>query len=374
MVIPQSNIKVAIVTDWLWNVRGTEKLLDAICEIFPNSQIYSFFGNTQTIYKLQNVKGKKIKYSILNKLPFIKYYYRYTYLIWPIIVESYKFDGYDIVISLSSSCAKGVLTGDIPHICYMNSPMRYAWDLRFQYFNNHILKFFINPFLHLLRIWDSSRNNTIDYLIANSKYIASRISKYYGIQADEIIYPFFDKPILNSISNIHDQYFLYHGALEPNKGIINVVKAAIKYNFPLKVSGSGSLLNEVKKLSKNSSNIEIYGQTSEEIKYKLLINAKALIFPSNEDFGIVGLEANSVGTPVICLENSGISEIIAENKAGVVIKNHSIEEIYKGIEKINEKDFDSQQIISSVKKYNRELYQTSILKVVNTFLESKSSF
>lgn len=374
MEIPKSNLKVAVVTDWLWNIRGTEKLLDAICEIFPYSEIYSLFGDTKKISNLPNVKGKKIKYSFLNKLPYINKYYKYTYLIWPAIVENYKFEGFDVVISLSSSCAKGVITGDIPHICYMNTPMRYAWDLRFQYFDKSLFKPIINIFLHFLRIWDSARNNTIDYLIANSKYIKTRIKKYYGIEANEIIYPFCDKPILNSVSKIHDSYFLYHGALEPNKGIINVVKAAIKYNFHLKISGSGSLLKEVKKLSKNKSNIEIYGQTTDEMKYKLLMNAKALIFPSNEDFGIVGLEANSVGTPIICLENSGISELIIDNKTGIVINDDTIEEIYRGIQLINKNNFDPHLIINNVKNYNREIFQTRIMKVVNSFLESKSSF
>lgn len=374
MAVQRSSLRVAIITDWLFKIRGSEKVLDAVCEIFPNSEIFSLFGNQKEIYKLPNINGKKIHFSNLNKIPFISKFYRFTYPLWPITVESYKLDDYDLIFSISSSVAKGVIPKGTPHICYMNTPMRYAWDMRFQYFKKSKINFLIQPILHYLRIWDATRNNTIDYLIANSQFIKQRIFKYYGRKVDEVIYPFFNKSEIETKDIKKEDFYLYHGALEPNKGVLESVKSAVKYGFNLKVSGTGSLQKELKKIANGKDNIQFLGGVDDNTKYELMTKSKALLFPSIEDFGIVALEANSVGTPVLCLQKSGTSEIIKNGINGVVIDAQCKDKIYEGIQRLEKMKFNRNEIIKSTNSFSREIFQQKILKSVNTFLESSRSF
>lgn len=369
------NKRIAIVTDWMWYPRGSEKILDVICEIFPKADIFMLFGSKEKFKEYPNIYNKNIIYSLLNELPFIQKYYRYTYFLWPFFIEQFDFSNYDLVVSISSSVAKGIVVStNTKHISYVNSPMRYAWDLKDEYFNNgifHKWKELIIPFfLHYLRIWDT-QSNRFDTLIVNSKYISKRIEKYWGIKDTKVIYPYFvdNKSTIrrNNIEKGKNNRYLYFGALEPNKSVLNLIKSANKYKFNLDISGVGSLLNQI--IKESVGNIRYIGYVSDKEKLELMSKYKALIFPSIEDFGIVGLEAMSVGIPIIVQKESGISEVV-NNKNGVIIEDNSIEEIFKGINNIEKMKFDKNEIISSVKEYSRENFIKKIKIVVNSVLES----
>jgi glycosyltransferase involved in cell wall biosynthesis len=365
MATQEKSNRVAIVTEFLYVIRGNEKLLNALLERFPGADIFVLLGSKKTLSLLPTYNGQKITFSFLNKLPFVSKYYRYTYPLWPIAIEQFDLRSYDTVISLSSSVAKGVVIPEgTYHISYINSPMRYAWDLKELYFKKYpkILRFLIDICLHYLRIWDVSRNNQIDYMIANSQFIKNRIEKYYGRSVDKVIYPFSEKV---EISNNLDrkEYYLYHGALEPNKGVLEVVRSAIKYGFPLIVSGSGSQLLAVKKLAKGFKNIKILGWVTDEEKYQLFSEAQAFLFPSVEDFGIVALESLSIGTPVLALKHSGTAEII-NNTNGVLIESQNIDQIYEGITKLKSMEFKRKNIMNSVEGFSKEKFLNEIEKVV----------
>lgn len=365
-------LKVAIVIDWLWRVRGAEKVLDAILEIFPNSEIFTLFGNVKYVKELDNIHGKVINYSFLNSLPFIKQYYRYTYFLWPIAIESFKFDNFDLVFSISSSVAKGVITNiKTPHICYMNSPMRYAWDLSSNYFNRSnfsLWKRLVIPFfLHYLRIWDTNSNH-FDYLITNSKYISKRVEKFYNIEADRVIYPFV-KTIPKYEKVLKEPYYLYFGAFEPNKGVVECLETAIKYNFQLVIAGDGSLNKRIHRLSKGHTNIKVLNRVNDELKFELMKKAQALLFPSKEDFGIVALEAMSLGTPVIALSESGTAEIIQEGINGYTIIDSQPKHILNAIGMIKRARIKPKDIINTIKEYNKERFVKEIESTVTSFLD-----
>lgn len=366
--------KIAIVTDWIWNTRGSEKMLDIILEEFPNAEVFALFGQTKNLTTLKNLSKRKVYYSKLNKLPFINKYYRYTYFLWPYFIEQFNFEKFDIVLSLSTSVAKGVITGiNTKHICYMNSPMRYAWDLRNEYFNKRdfsLWKRVVIPFfLHFIRIWDIQSNSRIDYLIASSRFISDRIQKYYKLKADAIIYP----PVeleQNSNNEKRSDFYYFHSALEVNKGIMQTISAAIKYKFKLKISGKGSLTNMVKKMIKNHNNIEYLGWVDNKTRNKMYAKCKALIFPSIEDFGIVPLEANSYGTPVIALNYGGTKETIKHKISGILIENQEPESIYKGIVEFEKTLWNEKLIKKNAFRYDKKLFikeiRRTILKQIDT--------
>lgn len=365
MATQEKSKRVAIVTEFLYVIRGTEKLLNSLIERFPNADIFVLLGSKKILTSLPSYNGQRITFSFLNKLPFVSKYYRFTYPLWPIAIEQFDFKGYDTVISLSSSVAKGVVIPEgTDHISYINSPMRYAWDLKDLYFKKYpkFFRFLIDIYLHYLRIWDVTRNNQIDYMIANSQFIKSRIEKYYGITTNQVIYPFSEK-VEAPMNFERKEYYLYHGALEPNKGVVEVVKSAIKYGFPLTVSGSGSQLKSVKKLAQGYPNINILGWVTDEQKYKLFSEAKAFLFPSIEDFGIVALESLSLGTPVLALKHSGTSEIINSTN-GVLIDKQDLDQIYEGILSLKKKTFNREEVINSVEGFNKERFLDEIEKVV----------
>lgn len=370
----ENSPKIAIVTEWLWSFRGNEKVLDDLLDIFPQAEVYALFGDTRSFQQTKNIKNKNINYSFLQKFPLIKKYYRYTYFLWPIAIEGFDFKEYDIVFSLSTSVAKGVITGvDTTHICYMSASMRYAWDLKENYFNKQnfsLWKRLVIPFfLNYLRVWDFSSNKRIDYLIANSNFTKDRVFKYYKQKVDAVIFPPVADPIILG-SKKKSNYYYYNSALEPNKGIINLINCAIKYGFNLKVAGDGSLRNQVKKLAKRHKNIEILGWVTDEEKYRRMEECIAFIFPSIEDFGIVSLEAISVGTPVIALDYGGAKDTVIDGKTGILIKSQTPEDIYEGIKRLRKVKFEKNVIRKHFEKFRFENFKKDILSVYNKFVDT----
>lgn len=366
----KKNISIALVHDWLFCARGSERVLDTLCDMFPNADIFALFGDKKYVKELKNIQKHKTYYSFLNKLPFLKKYYRYTYFLWPLAIEQFDFDKYDLVISVSSSVAKGIITKvQTKHISYLNTPMRYAWDLSRTYFNKNNFSFWkrlvIPIFLHYIRIWDVASNERVEYMISNSKFVSDRIYKFYKRKVDKIIYP----PVDISMARIgkKSDFFLFHGALEPNKGVIETVESAIKYGFPLKISGSGSFIRKIKKMIKGKKNIELLGFTSEKEKWKLLSKAKALIFPGIEDFGMVPVEALSCATPVLCLNKGGSIEVVQNNKTGIYISKCNAEAIWKGIQQINNKKWNASILIKRAKNFSKEIFVKEMYNVVGKF-------
>jgi hypothetical protein len=268
------DLKVAIVHEWVYKVVGSERVLDAFCEIFPQADVYLMFGDVPNARFIENVKflpKAKIRYSWMNKIPFIKKFYRYTYFIWPFVVENYDLNGYDLVISSSHSTAKGVITPiETPHISYMYTPMRYAWDMSSLYFNKDnfsLWKRLVIPlFLIYLRVWDIVSNKRIDHLIVISEFVNKRVRKYYKRDADSIIYPIVDVDNCPLVEEKED-YFVCLNPFEPNKGGRSIVSACINKGYNIKLIGDGSLRKELMHIAKDHKNIEFLDVESDEEKF-----------------------------------------------------------------------------------------------------------
>lgn len=359
------DLRVAIIHDWFWSMKGAEKCAEALGELFPQADIYALFGDRSRMSS--KLKKHKMIFSILQKLPFIKHIYRYTYILWPLLIEQFDLSGYDLVVSSSSSVAKGVVTDyKTVHICYMHSPMRYAWDQTFDYFNPEnfsLWKRIVIPFfLNYLRIWDVVSTDRIDFLIANSKFTSKRIEKYYQRKPDAVVYPPLGIEEVK-INKKKEDYFVA-SPFDPNKGGRLIVEAAMLYGFKLKLYGTGPLFKELKKKARKYKNIEFLGWVSDAFRWELISRAKGCIYAGVEDLGIIALEAMACGVPVVAYKAGGVVETVKEGKTGVFFNDQKASALYEAILKLETLKMDQVKMRNHVKKFAKDKYMKQMSKLI----------
>lgn len=353
--------RIAIVTDSLWTMGGANRVLDVISRNYPNADIYALFGNAKNLS--QDIQKHRIQYSFLNRFLFIKKLYRYTFNLWPIAIESFDFSNYDLVISLSHSVAHGVVVPvHCKHVCYIHTPMRYAWDLNKVYSKKSTLSFkvfpsvtrtIVNFYLHFIRLWDVTAAQRSKILIANSNFVKDRIYKYWGKDNVFLIYPPVEKYTGEIVRKRHD-YFVSGAPFEPNKNGEFLLDCASRIGFQLKVVGTGSLKKYLKRKFRKYKNIEFLGKISDKDKYTILSNAKGYIVPGIEDFGIFPVEAISCGTPVLAYKGGGLIETVEEDVNGLFFDSWEVENFKKVFESFGEKEWDYNKISLTAKKFNNE--------------------
>jgi glycosyltransferase involved in cell wall biosynthesis len=327
-------IKVASVHDWLIHQGGAEKVLKEILKIYP-SDVYTLVADPN---RLQGTafEDQKIHTSFIQKLPRAKTSYR-TYLpLFPLAIEQFDLSGYDLIVSSSHAVAKGVLTSsDQLHICYCHTPMRYAWDLYHQYLEEAKLTRGIKGgiarlCLHYLRLWDQMAANRVDIYVANSSYVKRRIEKLYGQKAT-VIHPPVEVDRFEVCEQKED-YYVTASRLVPYKKIEMIVRAFSHLKGRrLIVIGDGPDLEKIKKVA--GSNVEILGRQSDETLKEYLQQGKAFVFAAVEDFGILPVEAQACGTPVIAYGKGGVLETVIEGKTGLFYESQTEEALVKAIEK-----------------------------------------
>ncbi|HDE1447649.1 TPA: glycosyltransferase family 4 protein [Klebsiella pneumoniae] len=304
--------KIALTADWLVSYAGAERVIKELIDLYPNLDLFSvvdFLSDESRTH----FQGKRATTTFIQRLPKAETSYQKYLPLMPVAIEQLDVSAYDIVLSSSHAVAKGVLTGpDQMHISYVHSPIRYAWDLQHQYLReaklDKGLKGIIAKYLlHKIRLWDYRTANGVNHFIANSHFIARRIKKVYGRNAD-VIYPPVDvrRFILNENK---EDYYVTASRLVPYKRIDLIVDAfAAMPNKKLIVIGDGSEMSKIK--SKATTNVEILGFQPNEIMRDYMKNAKAFVFAAEEDFGITPVEAQACGTPVIAFGKGGSLETI----------------------------------------------------------------
>jgi glycosyltransferase involved in cell wall biosynthesis len=356
-------MRVALVHDYLVQYGGAERVLENFCEIFPNAPIFTIVYDE----KLTNgaFRGRKIRTSFLQKVPFTSSHHRAFPLLMPMAIESLDLRGYDLVLSDSASYAKSALTdtGTL-HITYCHTPMRYAWDdchRHMREFEYSRLTRSLMPFgMSYLRLWDRISSDRPDKYIANSRFVAGRIKKYYGRDA-EVIYP----PV--NLDNFHispdiGDYFLVIGRALPYKRFDIVIKAFNELGLPLKIIGKGPEINNLKKLAKN--NIQFLGYLDDKQVSDYYARAKALIFPSEEDFGITPLEAMASGRPVIAYRGGGALETVIEEQTGIFFPEQSPQSVAAAVRSFRAEKFDPETIRKHAEKFDRNIFKAQIRKIV----------
>ncbi len=357
-------MKLALVCDWLTNFAGAERCILALHEIWPDAPIYTAIYNPS---RMPQFKNAKIIPSFIQRLPFSKIKWQPYLFLMPIAFESFDLSEYDIVISTSHSCSKGIITRPRTiHICYCFSPMRYAWDYSQRYIAESNfpkpLKIFIPFLMNYIRVWDKAAADRVDKFIAISSYIKKRIKKYYG-RDSEVIYP----PVncdFYQIKNEQENYFLIVSRLVPYKRVDIAIKAFLDLKFPLKIIGEGPDKKRLLKLAGSSSNIEFLGWLPDEKVREYYQKCLAFIFPQEEDFGITPLEAQACGRPVIAYKAGGALETILEGKTGIFFEEQTPQALKEAIKKFDPNSFDPLVIRNHALKFDVKIFKEKFRNLI----------
>ncbi len=340
------NMKVAIVHDWLPLIAGAEKVLEQLVKVYPQADIYTLFDFLSDDEK-RLFGGCKITSSYLNKLPKVKKYYRKLLSFCPLAIESFDLSGYDLVISSSHAVAKGVITGaHQTHISYVHSPARYAWDLTHDYLkqtglNKGIMGYMAQSQLSKFRIWDLRTANGVDHFIANSDYIRRRIWKVYRREAT-VIYPPVDIERF-TLETKKEDFFLAASRLVPYKRLDLIAEAFTHIpEHRLIIIGDGPEMDKIKSIASKSKNITLAGYQDNKTLVQHMQKAKAFVFAAEEDFGIIPLEAQACGTPVIAFGAGGALETVrgydqhSSNRTGIFFREQTVESLVSAVRRFNE--------------------------------------
>jgi len=349
-------MKIAFAHDWLNGMRGGERCLEALCEVYPQATIYTLLHEQGNLSPA--LSRMRIQTSFVQKLPLAFKKYRHYLPLFPTAIEQFDLRGYDLVVSLSHCVAKGVLTGPgTCHICYILTPMRYAWDLYQDYFGGkkiHGLRKWIVPFLiNYLRTWDAASSNRVDYFIAISEHVARRVRKYYRREC-EVIYPPVDTQFYTPGSGDGD-YFLIVSAFAPYKRIDLAIEAFNRLKLPLKIIGKGQEEKALKRLAQG--HIEFLGTLPDQEVRDYYRKCRALIFPGEEDFGLTPLEAQATGRPVIAYARGGALETVVEGVTGLFFPEPTVESLCQAVQRFEHLNFEKSKIRDQALRFSKERFK-----------------
>ena len=382
-------MRIALVHDYLNQYGGAERVLESLCEVFPDAPIYTLFYDEEKT--LGRFKDKKIITSFLgmnwiatSQTPrndgkdarmagrkggiihkFVINNHRLFIPLMPIAASLMRVsDDYDIVLSSSAGYGKGIRVGkNAIHIAYCHTPLRYAWEY-YKYFNwPTYLKILSAPAFWYLRKWDNWVAQKPKKMIANSKYIADKIKSYYKRDAG-VIYPPVDTEKFFIKKGVRKgDYFLAVGRLMHYKKFDLIIRAFNKLNLPLLIIGNGPELESLKKIAK-SPKIEFLTSITDEQLLVLYNGAQAFIFPQVEDFGLVAAEAQACGTPVIALNQGGGKEIVSDGETGILFNNQNVDDLIMAVKRSQIKQFDPKKIRESSLRFSKNKFKKAILKDV----------
>ena len=323
-------LKVALVHDWLTGMRGGEKCLEVLCELFPEADLYTLLHQKGKLS--QNIESRSIRTSFVQHLPFGLKKYRHYLPLFPLAIEQFDLSAYDLIVSSSHCVAKGVRRNNSTyHISYVHTPMRYVWDQFNTYFRQprtswpfRIGAELMRPYLQR---WDRNTAKRVDTFLCNSNNIRKKILEYYGRES-QVIYPPVDLSLFKPGDTKAD-FYLMVGAFAPNKRVDLAVHAFNQLKLPLKISGSGQDEEYCRSIA--GETIEFLGTLSNEKLLELYQQARALVFPGEDDFGITPLEAQACGTPVIAFAAGGVLETVTD-QTGLFFKEQKVEALVKAVE------------------------------------------
>jgi glycosyltransferase involved in cell wall biosynthesis len=340
------NLRVAIVHYWFVGRAGGERVVEALAELFPQADLFALVANRDTLAPV--LQHRKIQSSFLQKVPGAIRFHRHFLFLQAIALEQFDLSDYDLVISSESGPAKGVITSSKTcHICYCHSPMRYIWEMYPQYRRgmNPLVGAVFSLVAHYLRLWDFASAARVDYFAANSNFIASRIRKYYRRES-KVIYP----PVETTAGNtdtVPGDYYLAVGRLVDYKRFDLAISACTELGRRLKVIGDGPQYKHLRKLA--GPTVEFLGKVNDSELRLNLASCRALLFPGEEDFGIVPVEAQSFGRPVIAYASGGALETVRgvlpgqssiENQTGVFFTEQSTSKVVEAIHNFESKEHE----------------------------------
>lgn len=324
-------MKVAITTDWLNSFGGAERVLVELHGMFPEAPIYTSVYDPSGLPDF--MQGWDVRPSFLQRVPFARRRHQWFLPLMPLAFEQFDLREYDLVLTTNSACAKGVITRpDAVNLCYCHTPSRYLWDLYHEYTRDHRGRALIAPLAHWLRLWDRLAADRVDHFIANSNEVAARISKHYRRGA-EVVYPPVDVERFTPNGKHPEDFYLAVSRLVPYKRIDLAIEACNRLGRRLLVVGDGPERRRLEALA--GPTIEFLGKRADEDLADLYARCRALIFPGHEDFGIVPVEVQAAGRPVVAYGRGGAAETVVDGVTGVLFERQSFAEVSRALERLD---------------------------------------
>ncbi len=350
-------MRVALVHDYLNQYGGAERVLEVLHEMYPDAPVFTIL---LSLGKLPpRFREWRVSPSFVQRLPLVERHYHKYFFLFPIAVEGFDMDGFDVVISVSSAWAKGVITStDTCHISYCLTPMRFGW---FWYHptltrqSNWLYRSGLQYFLNRVRVWDVVSANRVDHFVATSNLVKKRIEKYYR-RDSEVIHPpvncdFFDIAPEEETGD----YFLIVSRLRPYKALEIAIRAFNKLGLPLLVVGEGSVRRELERMAR--PNIHFLGRLSDEDLLHYYQRCVALVFPTLEDFGISPLEANACGRPVIAFRGGGAAETITDGDSGVFFYPQTAEALVDAVKSFDPSSFEPEKVRRNSLRFDSSVFR-----------------
>lgn len=361
---PPMQPKVALVCDWLVSHGGAERVISAIASMFPTAPIFTTIYNESLFPEYKD----RVVTSFINKLPGSRMKHHLFLPLMPYAVEQFNLSEFDIVISSSHSCAKGIITKPSTlHICYCHTPMRYCWGNFQEYFDRFgvpaPLKKSARKILHQLRLWDKLAADRVDRYIANCAHVSARISKYYRKDSQVIYPPIYCKKFVPAAGGGVGGYFLAVGRLTPYKRFDLLVDTFNELKMPLVIVGRGPQEKELK--NKAGRFITFLGHISDDELVKVYQNSLALVFPQEEDFGLIPLEAMSCGKPVIAYGKGGALETVIVGKTGLFFYEQTAESLKKAVLECGALKWNSLNIRSHAEQFDLSIFEKKLKNFVD---------
>lgn len=365
-------MKVAIVHYWFVSQRGGEKVVEELCNIFHHADIYTLVLDKNSLSNI--FLGRNIYTSFINRLPFAQSFYKNYLPIMPMALEQFDLRKYDLVISSESGPAKGVVTSpETLHLCYCHTPMRYVWDMYHDYMSNSgaIKRFFMAPVLHYLRMWDRISADRVDHFVANSVNVARRIAKHYRRDAD-VVHPPVDVENF-FISEKHDDFYLLVGQLVGYKRFDLAVKAFTRLGKRLIIIGEGEEMRFLRKIA--GQNIEFLGRQPFEVLRDHYSRCQALVFPGEEDFGIVPLEAMASGRAVIAYGCGGALETVVDGVTGIFFQEQTVDALVSAVKRFEgmRSRFDPAEIRAYAFRFSSKRFRSELSQIIESQLQKHMS-
>jgi glycosyltransferase involved in cell wall biosynthesis len=374
--VPHPASRVAIVHDWLTGMRGGEKVLEAICELYPDATLYTLVHVRGSVSP--RIERHRIRRSPVQWLPRAGARYRNYLPLFPAAVELFDLDRYDLVISSSHCAAKSAIRSPAAtHVCYCHSPMRYAWDQFGAYFGpdqvGRTRSRLLRPVMARLARWDAATAGRVDRFLANSQYVAGRIRRYYN-RGSTVVYPPVDTTFYRLLDPARprqlESSFLVVSALVPYKRVDVAIGACRKAGVPLRIVGRGPEEARLRQMA--GSTVEFLGWRSDEGIRDLYATSAAVLLPGVEDFGMVPVEAQACGTPVVALGQGGARETVEDGVTGILVGDNSIDAFAAALARARSMAFDPAVIRKSAERFSRARFQADFQAAVGDAMTERS--
>lgn len=366
-----SGLRVAIVHDWLTGMRGGEKVLEALLRLFPGAELYTLVHRRGSVSP--RIEDRRVHRSFVDRLPMAAARYREYLPLFPFAIEQFGFDRYDLVVSSSHCAAKSVVVpGRTAHVCYCHSPMRYAWDQFEAYFGparvGRLPSALLRRVMARLARWDRDTAGRVDRYVANSQYVAGRIGRYYNRVAS-VVYPPVDTDFFTPDAARPRTHYLIVSALVPYKRVELAMDACRQLGRPLVIAGDGP--DRARLQSRAPDGVTFTGAVSNEEIRDLYRGAHAVLLPGEEDFGIVPVEAQACGTPVIALGRGGALETTRDGATGILVDSPAAEAFAAGIERAEHVSWDRAALRANAERFSAGAFASGFRAVVDETLEGQ---